>query len=482
MASSGNLTLIQMNDTHAYLDLHPELFWEKAGKVYRPAGGYARIATLVRQIRSENLTATLFFDNGDSFHGTYPAVQTRGQALVPVFNRLGLDAMTAHWEFAYGLQAVQQRQSELNYPLLALNIKRQDSGERIFPPYQVKEAGGLRVGVAGIASNISGRNFDPQANPGLVFDLGKADLPQVIDTLRREEKVDLVVVLSHLGFPQDMQLMVDVPGIDVLLSGHTHNRLAHPLRHEQTVLIQSGSHGAFLGCLDLTVEDGKISDVRHQLIEVAESIQPDPEIAEVIQAILQPFQEELSQVVGETATPLDRGQNQETTMDNLLLDAIASSTGTNLAFSNGWRYGAPIPPGSVTLNDLYNIIPVNPPVTTVELTGQEIWDMLEENIEHTYSRDPYNQMGGYLKRARGLMATFKVENPFPRRLQNLFVEEEEVHLDRRYTAAFVTRQGVPPKYGDNRQEHSLRAVDSLRAYLAVNRPLRIDLRNTFIQV
>jgi S-sulfosulfanyl-L-cysteine sulfohydrolase len=206
--------------------------------------------------------------------------------------------------------------------------------------------------------------------------LGKDELPPIIDLLRNKEKIDLIVLISHLGFTQDMKLLSEVQGIDVCLSGHTHNRLYKPVLSGKTIVIQSGCHGSFLGRLDLDVDGGQIVDYRHQLIEVEATIQPDPIVAELVKQALAPYKNELAEVVGETSTALNRGTTMETTMDNFLLQALLESTGAQLAFSNGWRYGAPIVPGQITLNDLYNIIPMNPPVSTVELTGEEIKEML----------------------------------------------------------------------------------------------------------
>jgi S-sulfosulfanyl-L-cysteine sulfohydrolase len=482
MTQAEKITLLQINDIHGYLEPHPELFWENGAPVYRTAGGLARIAARVRQIRGHNPSRTLLLDNGDTLHGTFPAVHSQGQALVPVLNYLGVDAMTGHWDFFYGLPALQARLTELNYPLLAINIRRQETADLIFPAFLIKEVGSLRIGILGIASNLVGRAFPAVEKAGINADLDVEEVRQAVHTLREREQVNLVVVLSHLGFPQDMQLAGEVAGIDVILSGHTHNRLYHPASQGKTLIIQSGSHGSFLGRLDLTVENGQVSDFSHDLIEIGEGIEPDPEAEALIQSALQPYRDQLSQVVGQTDVPLDRGLNQESTMDNLLLEAIAASMDTRLAFSNGWRYGVPVLPGPVTLNDLYNIIPVNPPVSSVELTGREIWDMLEENLEHTYARQPFNQMGGYLKRALGLQATFKVENPYPHRLQSLAIGGEEVQLNKLYPAAFVTRQGVPDRYGHNRQEHGLLAVDALRQYLANHRPIQIQLKHPFVMV
>ena len=169
-------------------------------------------------------------------------------------------------------------------------------------------------------------------------------------------------------------------------------------------------------------------------------------------------------------------------MDNFLLQVLLENTGAQLAFSNGWRYGAPIIPGEITLNDLYNMIPMNPPVSTVEITGQELRDMLEDNLERTFSCDPYMQMGGYVKRCLGLNLYFKIENPPGQRIQKLFVGNEEVKPDQYYTAAFVTSQGVPQKYGRNREDRSVRIIDAMQAYLVKNPLLHAELRGTVVAV
>ena len=482
MKSRKILSIVQMNDSHAYFDLHQEMFWQGDHAVYRPAGGYARIATIVKQIRAESQGRILFCDCGDTIHGTYPALSTQGQALVPVLNSLGLDAMTAHWEFAYGPKVFNQRVAELHYPMLANNVYDKETKKPVYRSYAVKEIGGLRIGLVGIASNIVDKTMPPSYSEGISFTLGRDELPPIVAMFRTQEKVDLIVLVSHLGFPQEMKLLSEVHGIDICHSGHTHNRLYKPVLNGKTIVIQSGCHGSFLGRLDLEVDEGQIVDYRHRLIEVEAAIQPDPAVDELIRQALAPYKNDLSEVVCETATALNRGTTLEATMDNFLLQALLESTGAQLAFSNGWRYGAPIVPGKITLNDLYNIIPMNPPVSTVELAGEELRAMLEENLERTFSCDPYNQMGGYVKRCLGLNVYFKIENPPGHRIQKLFAGNEEVQPGRYYTAAFVTPQGVPQKYGRNRENRSEHIIDVMRAYLTSHRPLSAELRGAFVAV
>lgn len=183
--------------------------------------------------------------------------------------------------------------------------------------------------------------------------------------------------------------------------------------------------------------------------------------------------------MGATELDLHRGYNLETPMDNFLLEAILNHTGSEVAFSNGWRYGAPIVKGDVTLRELFQIIPMNPPISTAELTGSEIREMLEENLENTYASNPYHQIGGYLKRALGLHCYFKVENPKGLRIQKLFIGENEVEPMKVYSVSYVTNQGVPQKYGKNYKNLDVRAVQAMQQYLAEIGTYRQTVQETF---
>lgn len=480
--TTERLTILQMNDSHGYLDLHEELFWAGDHAEYRKAGGHGRVAALLDTIRKENPGRVLAFDCGDTIHGTYPAVQTKGEALIPILNAMGFDAWTAHWEFAYGPARLQEITQQLRYPMLAVNCYDEETGEVVFDPYLITEAAGLRIGVLGTAATIVDKVMPESFSEGVRFTLGNEELPGYIEKLRNEERVDLVVLISHLGFPQEMKLAREVDGIDVLLSGHTHNRIYRPARVNDTIVFQSGCHGSFLGRLDLEMEGGQIAEWQHDLLVVGEAIEPHAEVQQLVEEAVAPYADDLEDVVGETSTPLNRYRVLESTMDNLLLQSMRELTGAQLAFSNGWRYGAPIPRGPVTRNDLWNIIPVNPPVSVCTLTGDELRAMMEENLERTFARDPYEQMGGYVKRCLGLTLYFKVENPYGTRVNELFVDGERVRPDDVFDVCFVTTQGVPARYGSNREATGVRAVEALERYLADHSPVEADLRGTIVAI
>jgi sulfur-oxidizing protein SoxB len=476
------ITLLQINDTHGYLEPHVEHFWSGDHAEYHTAGGYARIKTIFERIREEQGGAVIALDNGDTFHGTYVAVETQGNALVAPVNALGLDAWTAHWDFAYGVPALRELAARLNHPLLAINCYDKETGERPFPAYTIVERAGLRVGVIGIAATIIDKTMPAHFSEGLRFTLGNEELAETIATLREQEGTDLIVVLSHLGFPQDVKIASETGGIDVLLSGHTHNRMERPFTVNGTTIIQSGCHGSFVGRLTLEIGNSAPRVLMHELIAVDETIEPDPEMHALVEAAMRPHRAMLETVVGNTTTALNRNTTLESTMDNFLLEAIAEAAGTEIAFSNGWRYGAPVVPGPVTMNDLWNIIPPNPVISTVNMTGAEIWAMLEKNLESTFAADPFAQMGGYLKRCRGLSLYFKIENPPGCRIQQIFAGGKPVEPDTVYPVAFVTTQGVPKQYGQDRRDLPLRAIDALRRMLESRSGIDAQLRATVTAV
>ncbi|MCW4011384.1 MAG: bifunctional metallophosphatase/5'-nucleotidase [Candidatus Bathyarchaeota archaeon] len=476
--SPGGLTILQINDLHGYMEPHQEIFWSGDHPEFRETGGLARIATLVAEARVRNPDGVILLDNGDTIHGTYPVVSDRGASLKPILNKLGFDAWTAHWDFAYGPEYLKQYAGELDYPLLAINCYDKETGELVFKPYRILTRNNVRVAIMGVAATIVDKVMPESFHTGVRFTIGEEELRHWVKHVREKENAELVIVLSHLGYPQELKLLKGVDGIDVLLSGHTHNRIRSAVKVNGALIIQSGCHGSFLGRIDLDVESQGVKQYRHRLIEVDETIPPDKAIRKLVETAVKPHRKMLSAVIGETRTNLYRNNVLESTMDNLLLQAIQSYTGTELAFSNGWRYGAPVPVGPITMRDVWNIIPVNPPISLCSLTGKEVWDMMEQNLEQTFASDPYDQMGGFVKRCLGLNLYFKIENPTGKRITKLFIDGKPVDLNRKYTACYLTEQGVRAGYGSDKRVLDINAVDVLTNYIKDHRVVESPLRNT----
>ena len=457
-----NLSIAYINDVHGYLEPHPELFYKGGKEVIETAGGYARIASVVNDIRKNN-PYTLLFDGGDTFHGTLPLVQSKGEAIVPILNKMGFSAMVGHWDFGYGPDQLKNLARQLNYPVLGVNVYKEDK-TLFLPPYIITEVADLKVAVIGICSNIIDKTMPKHFSEGLRITDGSRELPVFIERVK-EEGADIVILLSHNGFPQDVSLLSNVKGVDVCLSAHTHNRLYEAVMVNDCIIIQCGCHGSFLGHLQLQIEQKKIIGYAYKLITMDRKIEPDTEIEKLVTAIMEPFESMRQEVLAQSASTLHRYDTLSSTMDDLLLAAIKLAGEAEVAFSNGWRYGAPIPVGNITMWDLYNIIPMNPVVSIVEITGAEIIQMLEENLERTFSADPMKQMGGYVKRCLGLHVKMRIENPKGNRIQQMFVGDEPLQREKTYKAAFVTTQGVPEKLGTNRQNLSIKAVEAMAQYL-----------------
>lgn len=467
------ITLLQLNDLHGYGSPHAESFDLTHAEHLAEGGGLGRIAGLLHTVRRDRDDAVVALDSGDTFHGTMEAVHTQGQALLQPMAALGLDAMTIHWELAYGLQRVQKMSGELPYPMLAANIS--SNGSCLFPPFTVVRRGGVRVGVIGLAAVAARHLVAAEGHSDVRITVGDDLVAEHIRTLRTAYGANLIVVLSHLGFPQDHKLATTVPGIDVIVSGHTHNRLTSPVIADGTVIIQSGSHGAFVGRLDVSLTRSGIAEVNHSLLPVDASWAVDEVVAERVADAMSPFAAARDNVLGESDVVLHRYAMLETTMDNLLLDAVAEAAGTEVSVSNGWRYGAPLAAGPLTEYDVWNIVPANPPVSVVRMTVGQLRSLFEDNLEATFAADPWQQQGGYVKRSRGLEMVAKIENPPGHRIQQFSAAglQRDDHL---LEVAFLGEQAVPRGCGEGRQGVGVSAVEALTSYLRRHKSVSPILR------
>lgn len=470
------LDILFINDVHAYLEPHQELIYEEDGESTQILGGYARIKGLAESIRNENPN-TLFFDGGDTFHGTKPIVDSKGEDLIPVLKELKLDAMVAHWEFAYGPAHLKELAGKLGYPVLACNVFNED-GTLFSEPSTMLEIANLKIGVVGVACMIVDKTMPKHFSKGIYFTSGVEEIQPQVDKLRKQG-ADIIILLSHNGFPQDMYVLEQVKGVDICLSSHTHNRIYDAIEQNGTTVIQCGCHGSFLGRLTLEIENKEIKDQKYELIKVDDSITPDEKISAIVDKILEPYREIRNNIVGTTTTLLHRYSTFNSTLDDLLLRAICHASDTDISFSNGWRYGIPIPAGDITENDLHNIVPVNPPVSTVEISGSELKEMLEENLEKTFSKNPLDQMGGYVKRCYGLMVNLRVEHPKGHRIQEILYKGKRIEPNKFYKVSFITSQGVSKKYGRNRQNLDIDAVEAMKNFLAEHQEFTPSKNKTY---
>ncbi|WP_323798371.1 thiosulfohydrolase SoxB [Nisaea sp.] len=387
---------------------------------YGQIGGFDRISTVLKSIRADRPDA-LFLDGGDTWHGSMTALRTQGQDMVNVMNALKPDAMTSHWEFTYGIDRVTEIVDELPFPFLGANIFDSEWNEPAYDSHKIFERGGVKIAVIGQAFP-----YLPIANPGwmfpnLSFGIREQRMREVVEEVRADG-AELVVVLSHNGFDVDRKMASQVEGIDVILSGHTHDALPEPVQVGNTLIVASGSHSKFVSRLDLDVRDGGVKGFKYRLIPIfSDVIAPDPEMTALVDAQRAPFKAELGEVIGQTESLLYRRGNFNGTWDDLICQALLEEREADIALSPGFRWGPSLLPGDdITREDIYGATSMTyPNVYRSEMTGELIHTILEDVADNLFNPDPYYQQGGDMVRVGGMGYSINVNKPIGSRISGM---------------------------------------------------------------
>ena len=391
-------------------------------KGYGRMGGLDRIATVVKAIRAARPDAILL-DGGDTWHGSYGCFQTQGQDVVNAMALLKPDAMTFHWEFTLGTERVLELIGEMGFPALGQNIfdAEWDEPAEDFAPYTWFDRGGAKIAVIGQAFP-----YMPIANPGWMFpeySFGIRDerMQEMVDEVRAEG-ADLVVVLSHNGFDVDKKMASVVSGIDVILSGHTHDALPEPVLVGETIIVATGSNGKFVSRVDLDVRDGRMMGFRHKLIPIfSDVIQPDAEMAAQIDADRAPYEDKLTEVIGQADGLLFRRGNFNGTWDDLICNALLEEREAEIALSPGVRWGPSILPGQdITREDIWNVTSMSyPNAYRTEMTGEFLHVVLEDVADNIFNPDPFYQQGGDMVRVGGMGYRIDITKPQGERISEM---------------------------------------------------------------
>ncbi len=419
---------------------HTMVDYVDMARAYGRLGGLDRTATLVNAIRAERGDSNvLLLDGGDTWQGSYTALKTNAQDMVDCMALLKPAAMVGHWEFTLGTDRVEEIIDSLDYPFLASNIVDNDWEEPVFESTSIVQAGDTTVAIIGQAMP-----YTPIANPRWMFPqwsfgLRLEALQANVDAAR-EQGAEVVVLLSHNGFDVDRKLASEVSGIDVILTGHTHDAIPQAINVGNTLILASGSHGKYLGRVDLEVKNGKVTDHSSNLIPVfSDVIEPDKQMADKINEVRAPYQPELDRVIGKTDSLLYRRGNFNGTWDDLICQGMMEERDAELSFSPGFRWGTTLLPGdNITIDDLYTQTAMSyPQVYRLEFTGERIKEILEDVCDNLFNPDPFFQQGGDMVRVGGMGYSCAPEAAMGSRINNmtLLATGEPIDPNKSYVVA-----------------------------------------------
>jgi len=438
------VTLLHFTDTHAQLETHPE-YLPGATPEIQMTGGYARLKTAVEYERAHCEGACFLLDGGDEFQGSGPAAWSEGEVILEPLNALGIDAFTpGNWEPAYGPERFKQTMARLVCPVVCYNLHDIATGGRLYPASIVLERQDVKIAVVGLTDIGASQRQPPAEFRGM--DTTRIEgLRDFVKELRGRERPDLVVALTHTGLSIAREIARRTPEIDVVLSGHTHERTAWPITEGNVVVVEPGSFGSFLGRLDVVIKPGGgIASCKFRLIPIlASRYEENPRVKALVDKSLAPHRQRMARPNGRTETLLMRYDVLETTADDFIADAVRELAKADIGLTNGFRFGVPIPPSALTEADLWNLLPMDARMKRGWITGKELRDYLENELEMVYASSPLKLNGGWGPRASGMVLRFNARAEHGRRVVSVRIGGREVEEDGRYTIAGCEREGEP---------------------------------------
>jgi len=417
--------------------------FETAARRYGKVGGFAHLATLVKRLKAGRPGA-LLLDGGDTWQGSATSLWTNAQDMVEACKLLGVDVMTGHWEFTYGMKRVKEiveKDFAGKVDFVAQNVKTTDFGDPVFPPYVLKDMNGVKVAIVGQAFP-----YTPIANPRYLvadweFGIQDANMQKVVDEARGKG-AQVVVVLSHNGMDVDLKMASRVRGIDAIFGGHTHDGvpLAVPVANPggSTLVTNAGSNGKFLGVMDFEVKGGKVVSHRYRLLPIfSNMLAPDREMQALIDKVRAPYAAKLSETLAVTDGLLYRRGNFNGSWDQLVCDALMEVQGAEIAFSPGFRWGTTLLPGQAITRELLmdQLAITYPYATLTTMTGEMIKTILEDVADNLFNPDPYYQQGGDMVRVGGLQYSLTPDQRMGSRIGDLMLGGKPVEAGKSYKVA-----------------------------------------------
>lgn len=452
------LNILQTTDVHCQVHPHDELFWENNQTVFRKTGGYAQLATFFKQEKKKNKN-TFIIDTGDMFQGSELSVKTTGKAIVPILNAINYDLyLPGNWEVIYYKQNMQKLMGALNAPKICANMYHDlgdgKKGELIFQPYHIWHVAGVKIGFIGYTDPLVPLRQSPNYSKGIVYTAPEENLAHYVDVLRNQEQCAYVIMIAHLGLSQQIHLsnLPECKGVDYILGGDTHERVRKPIQGKYAKVVEPGAFGSFVGKLELKIQNGKVIADQYELVEInADKIKADKHITEVIKQNEAPFEKNIYNVIGYSTIPLYRYFVVENPIDTMILDALKWKLGddVDIVLSNGFRFCPPRTTrdktGNIPITEgfVFDMLPVDSTVRTGTVTGKQIKDWLEKELNNVFAKDASKRFGGWVIKFKGMEMSFKAFEENGKRVQEVKIAGHPLDENKTYRIAACERDGDP---------------------------------------
>jgi len=424
-----DLHILHINDFHGAIQPYIEPSISADGEV----GGIANLKTVIDTERERDLQGTLLLNAGDLAEGSMAAYVSKGRIVGDAFKTFNFDAITpGNHDFAWGKDGFNCMVQGLDTPILAANIVNTADGKVMegLKPYSVIEKKGVKIGIIGIDTPETAIRLDPKKVKGIEFKAAAETARKYIAELK-EQGVDIIVINSHLGLPEDEKLAAEVEGIDVIVGGHSHNKLEEGKLVGNTVIVQAGTKGGYLGKLDLQIDSNSKKIVSHKakLIPViAGNVKPDEGVNKVIKPYLSDAEKFGSEVMGEAKEDIHYSHSSPSKITQMLAEAIVKQAGTKIGLCSARAVRGNISKGSVHKEDLFNAVPFTDENTlTVDIKGKYIKQYLEDGFKD--GAKGAGIPGGALK------CKLDPTRPSGDRITSLTIEGKEINPEETFTIA-----------------------------------------------
>jgi len=360
-------------------------------------------------------------------------------------------------------------------------------GELIFQPYHIWNVKGVKIGFIGYTDPLVPLRQSPLYSKGIIYTKPEENLAHYVDVLRNQEQCVYVLIIAHLGLSQQIHLanLPECEGVDYILGGDTHERVRKPIVCKYAKVVEPGAFGSFVGKLNLTIQNGKVINDEYELVELtASKYKADKAITALIKNEETTFADSIYNVVGYSTIPLYRYFVVENPIDTMVLNALHwQLKDIDVVLSNGFRFcpprTTPDHTGNIPITEgfLYDMLPVDSTVRTGKVTGKQLKEWLEKELNNVFAAHAVERFGGWVIKFKGMEVSFNAFGEKGKRVQDVTIGGAALALNKVYSICACEREGDPADMlcrikdvaDAKNTQYTLHSV--LKAYLAANSPV-----------